>query len=133
MRDQQHESGAPQPINLSRGACGIFSLLCQRQSQPLLLAGIVAILAAGVHGLTPGSSSLTHRVALPCCVGEAASGQRTVVPVWQQMEPNRQGDHILLCFLMKKGDLLTARLHFGLKDLPPGCSAREQVKGEARF
>ena len=37
-----------------------------------MLAGIVAVPVAGVHDLTPGSSSLSHRVAFPCSVGEAA-------------------------------------------------------------
>lgn len=41
-------------------------------------------------------------------------------------------DSVWLCFLMKKGDPVTSRLHFGLKDVLLGFTVRQRAKGEAK-
>lgn len=74
MRDQQCGFGVSRHGNFSTGAFVVFSLPSVSKAVPSPVAGRRSCFrtAAGVRGLTPGSSSLTHRVALPCSVGEAA-------------------------------------------------------------
>lgn len=127
-RDQLCEFGAPQPNKLTREAGGVFCLFyaveggpdpcCWQAQLPHRLLGCTA----SPRELFPDSQSgppiLRGKGSSrsgDCCVCVVANGIKSPGRPHPALTP------------------MTSPLYFGLRDVPPGCSAREQVKGEARL
>lgn len=98
----------------------LYSQSSRSQAVPAL--GIVAT----PQGLFPDSWGVPPTL---CGKGSSKLGTAPRVAALGMTSPD---DSVSLCFLMKKGDPVTSRLHFGLKDFLLGFTVRQRAKGEAK-